>query len=305
MNDPQTGPEDAEEPPRAKARETPWSFSAVWIVPVVAAIVAGYLVYDRVRDYGPGITIRFQDASGLKTGQTPVRYRGVQIGEVTALELSEDRQHVLVKARLRRSAESVAREGTIFWIVRPEVGIGNITGLGTVISGPHIELSPGAGKPKKEFLGLERPPVISERKGLGIVLLSSRLGSLKLGSPVYYRGIEVGAVQDSRLADDATMVLIRVIIHRRFAGLVRKGTKFWDVSGMDIRAGLFRGLEIDVESLRSLVAGGIAFATPDDTKDEPVKGGTAFPLHDKPKKEWLEWAPKIRIPPEAGATGGP
>ena len=304
MNDLQTKPEDAEEPPGPRAKEKPWNFTAVWIVPAVAAIVAGYLVYDHVRDYGPGITIRFKDASGLKTGQTPIKYRGVQIGEVTELELSEDRQHVLVKARLKRSAESVAREGTIFWIVRPEVGIGNITGLGTVITGPQIELSPGAGKPKNVFLGLERPPVISERKGLSIVLLSSHLGSLKLGSPVYYRGIEVGAVQESRLADDATMAVIHVLIHRRYASLVRKGTKFWDVSGMDIRAGLFRGLEIDVESLRSLVAGGIAFATPNDPGDEPAKGGAAFPLHDKPKKEWLEWAPKIRIPPEAGAAGG-
>jgi len=304
MNDPQTTPEAAEEPPRAKTKETPWYVSAVWIVPVVAAIVAGYLVYDRVREYGPKITIRFKDAGGLKTGQTPIRYRGVQLGEVTALELSEDRQHVLVTARLRRSAESIAREGTNFWIVRPEVGIGNITGLGTVITGPQIELSPGAGKPKKEFLGLERPPVIPERKGLNIVLRSSHPGSLKLGSPVYYRGIEVGAVQDSRLADDATMVNIHVIIQPRYSNLVRKGTMFWDVSGIDIRGGLFRGVEIDVESLRSLVAGGIAFATPNDPKDAPAKGGTSFPLHAKPKKEWLEWSPRIRIPPEARAVGG-
>ena len=304
MSEPQDPPGAAEELPKAKVKNRKWNLPVVWVVPVIAAVVAGYLVYDRVREYGPKITINFTDAGGLIPGQTQITYRGVAVGEVKELELSEDRQHVLVKARLKRSAESVAREGTIFWIVRPEVGIGNITGLGTVITGPQIELSPGAGKPKNVFLGLERPPVISERKGLSIVLLSSHLGSLKLGSPVYYRGIEVGAVQESRLADDATMVVIHVLIHRRYASLVRKGTKFWDVSGMDIRAGLFRGLEIDVESLRSLVAGGIAFATPNDPGDEPAKGGAAFPLHDKPKKEWLEWAPKIRIPPEAGAAGG-
>jgi paraquat-inducible protein B len=284
--------------------EKPWKFSVVWIVPLVAAIVAGYLVFDRVREYGPAITIRFKDAGGLKSGQTPIRYRGVQLGEVTALELSGDRQHAVVKARLRRPAESIAREGTNFWIVRPEVGIGNISGLGTVITGPHIEVSPGAGEPKKDFLGLERPPVVSERKGLNIVLRAGRLESLKLGSPVYYRGIEVGAVQDSRLADDASMAIIQVMIHPRYSNLVRRGTKFWNVSGIEVRGGLFRGMEIDVESLRSLVAGGIAFATPNDPKDAPVKGGTSFPLHDKPRKEWLGWTPKIRIPPEAGAAGG-
>lgn len=304
MNDSTTKPEDAEGPPRAKTREKPWGFSVVWIVPLVAAVVAGYLVYDRVREYGPGITIRFKDAGGLKTGQTPIRYRGVQLGEVTALELSEDRWHVLVKARLRRSAESIAREGTSFWIVRPEVGIGNITGLGTVITGPHIELSPGDGKPKTDFLGLERPPVAPERKGLKIFLRTGHLGSLKLGSPVYYRGVEVGAVQDARLADDAAAAILHVIIQPRYSGLVRRGTKFWNASGVEVRGGLFRGLEINVESLRSLVAGGIAFATPGDPKDAPVKSGTSFPLHEKPRKEWLEWSPRIRIPPEAAATGG-
>jgi paraquat-inducible protein B len=299
MNDPQNTPGAAEGPPRAKTKEKTWNFSAVWVVPVVAAIVAGYLVYNRVHEYGPKITIRFKDAGGLKIGQTPVRYRGVQVGEVTAVDLSEDRQHALVTVRLRRSGVSVAREGTVFWIVRPEVGIGNITGLGTVITGPQIEVLPGAGKPASEFLGRETPPVALERNGLKIVLLTDHLGSLKLGSPVSYRGIEVGAVQESRLGADASTVNIHVFIRQRYAKLVRKGSKFWNVSGVDIQGGLFRGLEINVESLRSLVAGGIAFATPDDPKDGPVKGGTAFPLNDKPKKEWLEWAPKIPIPPES------
>ena len=292
-------PDGAEELPKAKVKERKWSLPVVWVVPVVAAIVAGYLIYDRVREVGPKITITFKDASGLKTGQTPIKYRGVLLGEVTALELDESLQRVLVKARLRRSGASIAREGSVFWIVRPEVGIGNITGLGTVITGPQIEVLPGAGKPKSEFVGLENPPVAQERKGLKIVLRTGHPGSLKLGSPVTYRGIEVGAVQDSRLGPDATSVDIHVFIKRRYANLVRKGSKFWDVSGVDMKVGLFRGLEINVESLRSLMTGGIAFATPDDPKDGPAKDGTVFPLNDKPKKEWLAWAPKIKIAPES------
>lgn len=291
--------EAAEEPPRARVREQRWKFSVVWVVPLVAAIVAGYLVYGRVHEFGPEITIRFRDASGLQTDLTPIRYRGVQVGTVTALELSKDRQHALVKARLRRSAKSIAQEGSTFWIVRPELGIGNITGLATVMTGPQIEVLPGAGKEKADFEGLEKPPVALERKGLKIVLVSSHLGSLKTGSPVYYRGIEVGAVQSSQLGSDATTVNIHVSIKRRYANLVRKSSMFWDVSGIEMTLGLFRGLEINVESLRSLLAGGIAFATPDDPKDEAAKGGTVFPLHDKPKKEWLEWAPKIPIQPES------
>lgn len=297
MNDPQTHGEVAEELPKAKVKRRRWNFPVVWVVPVVAAVVAGYLVYGRVHEFGPKIVIMFKDGSGLKAGQTPIKYRGVPIGEVTAVELSEDQQHALVMARLRRSAGSIAREGSAFWIVRPEVGLGNITGLGTVITGPQIEVLPGTGEAKSEFVGLESPPVVLERQGLKIVLRSSRLGSLKPSSPVYYRGIEVGAVQDSRLSANATTVDIHVIIKQRYANLVRSGSRFWSVSGADVSAGLFRGVEIKVESLRSLVAGGIAFATPNDRKAKPAKDGMVFPLYDKPKKEWLEWAPEIPVPP--------
>lgn len=215
MNDSQENPEVADELPRAKVRRRRWGVPVVWVVPVVAAIVAGYLVYDRVQEFGAKLTIKFKDGSGLKTGQTPIKYRGVPIGEVAAVELSEDQQHVLVKARLRRSALSIAREGSVFWIVRPEVGIANITGLGTVITGPHIEVLPGTGEAKSEFVGLESAPVALERKGLKIVLRSSRLGSLKPSSPVYYRGIEVGAVQDSQLGNNSTTVDIQVFVRQR------------------------------------------------------------------------------------------
>lgn len=298
MTDSEESPEVAEELPKANLRRTKWNFPIVWVVPLVAAIIAGYLVYDRVREYGPRITIRFKDASGLKAGETQIIYRGVQVGEVTAIELSADLEHVVVKARLRRSPVSVAREGSVFWIVRPEVALGNISGLGTVISGPHIEVLPGIGEPKSEFVGLETSPVDLERNTLKIVLRSNHLGSLRANSPVYYRGIEVGAVQDTRLSPDATMVSIHVFIKQQYARLVRSGSKFWNVSGADVSLGLFRGLEVKMESLRSLVVGGIAFATPNDPKDKPVKNGTVFPLYDEPKKEWLAWTPKIPIPRE-------
>lgn len=298
MNDSQENPEVADELPKAKVRRRRWGVPVVWVVPVVAAIVAGYLVYDRVQEFGAKITIKFKDGSGLKTGQTPIKYRGVPIGEVAAVELSENQQHVLVKARLRRSALSIAREGSVFWIVRPEVGIANITGLGTVITGPHIEVLPGTGEAKSEFVGLESAPVALERKGLKIVLRSSRLGSLKPSSPVYYRGIEVGAVQDSQLGNNSTTVDIQVFVRQRYVNLVRNGSKFWNVSGVDVSFGLFRGVEINLESLRSLVAGGIAFATPNDPKGKAAKDGMVFRLYEKPKKEWLEWTPEIPIPPE-------
>jgi paraquat-inducible protein B len=269
----------------------------VWVVPFVAAIVAGYLVFDRVRDFGPEITIRFKDGNGVRVGQTPVKYRGVPIGEVTAIELSEDRQRVVVKVRLQRSAASIAQRGSVFWIVRPEVGIADITGLSTVITGPEIQVVPGTGEAVEVFDGLDSAPAALEEKGLKIVLRAPRVGSLRRNSPVYYRGVEVGVVQAADLSANAATVDIQVLIRERYAGLVRSGSAFWNVSGVSVSGGLFSGVHLKMESMRSLAAGGIAFATPGGNGAQ-AKEGTVFTLNESPKKEWLAWAPRITIPPE-------
>ncbi|MDD5328920.1 MAG: MlaD family protein [Sulfuricella sp.] len=299
MNDIQENPKVVEELPSAKVRRTKWTVPVIWVVPLVAAVVAGYLVFDRVREYGTTITIRFKDVSGLKTGRTPIKYRGVNIGEVTDVELSEDRRQVLVKARLRRSGASVAREGTSFWIVRPEVAAGSVTGLGTVISGPEIGVLPGSGKAKSEFVGLESSPVVLERNVLKIVLLSGNVSSLRPGTSIYYRGVEVGAVHDIRLGRNARAVELRAYIKRRYANLVREDSMFWNVSGVDVNFGLLRGLEVNMESLRSLVLGGIAFATPPGPKAASPKDGMLFRLYEKPEQAWLDWSPDIPIAPES------
>jgi paraquat-inducible protein B len=282
--------------PRAEIKHRGWRFPVVWLVPLVVAIVAVYVAYDRSREFGPKITITFNDSSGVVTGQTPIKYRGVPVGEVTAVRLSKDLRHAEVRARLQRSAAPIARDGSIFWIVRPEVGLGNITGLQTVLTGPEIQVLPGSGVPKSEFVGLESPPQDFEGKGLRIVLRTSHLGFLKKNSPVYYRGMEVGVVQDTQLSNNATAVDVHAVIEQRYAPLVRSGSVFWDVSGVDVSGGLFRGLDIKVESLRTLVAGGVAFATPDDPQGARARDGAVFPLYAESKPEWLEWAPQISMP---------
>jgi paraquat-inducible protein B len=292
---PTEDPDDADALPQARVRRARWRFSVVWVVPLIAAIVAGYLIYSRVRDVGPTITITFKDGWGVKPGQTEIRYRGVRLGEVMALELSPDQESVVVTARLR-GGDEIAREGSVFWIVRPEVGLGSVSGLSTVITGPYIQVLPGKGKAKKEFTGLETPPAALERQGLKVMAATSYLGSATIGAPVYYRGIQVGSVTGSELSSDASRVHIHLFIGRRYAGLVRIGSRFWSVSGVDVNVSLLKGVEVNVESLRSLVAGGIAFATPDNP-DGLAKDGTIFVLHEKPQKEWLLWAPKIKLPP--------
>lgn len=289
-----------EDLPRARVRRRRL-FRLVWVVPVAALAVAGWLVYQHLRTMGPEIAITFRDGAGLRPGQTPLRYRGVAVGEVSGVELSPDQKNVVVRVRLMRTAAPIAREGTQFWIVRPQVGWGNVTGLNTVLSGPEIQARPGKesgeteAKSKREFKGLESPPVGLETPGLQVILRAERPMSLRANSPVYYRGVEVGLVQKIDLAPNSASADVQVLILQRYAPLVRDGSAFWNVSGVNLKGSLLKGLEVDFESLRSLVTGGIEFASPPEAK--PAKPGTVFFLYEQPKKQWLSWAPRIKIAP--------
>jgi paraquat-inducible protein B len=297
MTDERIEPEAAEPVPTAHVRSrrhrTVYLF---WLVPLAAAVMAGYLVYSHLHEFGPTITIMFRDAAGLKVGQTEIRYRGVAVGEVSELRLSPDYSHVVVIARLRADAAGLAREGSLFWIVRPEVGFERVRGLATVITGPYVEVFPGSGsRTKTDFVGVDLPPATLGRSGLHVTLATSQLGSIRPRTTVYFRGIEVGIVGSAALSRDGTTAHVKVLIDQRYARLVRIGSRFWTMGDVDVRASLFRGIEVNVDSLRSLVAGGIAFATPEgDTP--PARDGALFVLHDKPQKEWLTWAPKISLP---------
>ena len=261
---------------------------------MIAAAVAGWLVWERMHTYGPEITIQFDQGAGLRVGQTPVKYRGVPIGEVTDVSLSPDQKHVLVKARLRRTAAAVANEGAIFWIVRPQVGFNNITGLNTLLGGPEIEVRPGSGEPRKTFVGRETAPLDDD--GLRVVLRAERPKSLRANSPVYYRGIEVGAVQKVELSSNAASADVTVLIQARYAPLVREGSAFWDTSGVSVKGGILKGLQVELESLRALAAGGVEFASPPSSPR--AKAGTVFFLHAESKQEWLGWQPKIPLAAE-------
>jgi paraquat-inducible protein B len=293
-----TDPPAAETVPEARIRRRRWRISVAWLVPLVAAIVAGYLVYDRMRQAGPTITIAFTDGDGVKVGQTEIRYRGVPIGDVREIDLSHDHRRVVVSARLRHSAASIAREGSVFWIVRPQVGPVSISGLSTVLTGPYIQVLPGTGKTQTSFTGVDHPSPTLNRRGLKIVLATGHLASVRNGSPIYYRGIEVGTVVDTHLNRDATSAHVEVFIDEPNTRLVRTGSRFWSVSGLDVHVGLFKGLDISLESLRSLAVGGVAFSTP-DAGGPPTKAGTIFVLHERADKEWLTWTPKIAVPPSA------
>jgi paraquat-inducible protein B len=271
------------------------TISPIWIVPMVAALVSIYLVYQRVHDIGPAITIKFKDGGGLRTGVTPIKYRGVSIGQIDDVELTSDHQFVLATAHLHRADGEVASEGARFWIVRPQVGLGNVTGLSTVLTGPEIHMLPGTGKARKDFVGLESPPTQSDHEGLNITLHATRLGALKVSSPVFYRGIVVGSIETVRLGADATGVDLEVHIPKVFVPLIRTDTKFWKLGSVDVSGGIFRGIKFHMDSVSTLVTGGIELAVPSAQSGRAPANGANFVLYDAPAKEWLAWSPRIVI----------
>jgi paraquat-inducible protein B len=279
--------------PQARIRKQT-RISVVWLVPLIAAIAAGWLILRNVRETGPLIRIQFSDGSGLQGNQTVLKYRGARIGEVRSVRLAKDTAHVEVKVRLAVSAKSLAREGSVFWIVRPEVGAGGLSGLETIVSGPYIQVQPGRGKEQKDFIGAEEPPILDQSKnGLEIILTTPQINTLSIGSPVYYRGTEVGAVEYFLLSTNATQVEIYVLIKPAFAPLVRADSQFWNAGGISVSLRLF-GINVSAENIKSLVIGGIAFATP-SPPGALSANGSVFQLNEKADDKWLKWSPSIEI----------
>jgi paraquat-inducible protein B len=255
--------------------------SIVWLIPLVAGAIAIWLGYTTLQQKGPTITITFANAEGLEAGKTKVKYKDVEVGLVDDVAISDDLSRINVTASMVKGADHFLNEGTRFWIVRPRIGVGGISGLGTLVSGAFVTVDPGGGKPTTSFTGLEEPPPInSDVAGRRYHLRATRLGSVSRGSPVYYHDIQVGQVLNYELADDQKSLGIDVFVAAPHDRLVRDNSRFWNASGFDISLGA-AGVDVSVESLQSLLAGGIAFDTPTiDRPGEPAAADTSFPLFD-------------------------
>jgi paraquat-inducible protein B len=289
-------------PPTPKVSRAP-VFPLIWVVPLLALAIGGWMGFSELYNRGPEITIDFADASGVEAGKTTLEYKGVSAGIVEAVKLKPGLEVVTVRVRLHKSAASLAVEGTLFWIVHPEIGFSGVHGLDTLVTGVRLNVRPGTGPKADHFRGLDQTPVpdvIDE--GRSFILRSERLGSMSTGAPVLYREFKVGQVEASRLAPDATAVLIRIHIEAPYADLVRNSTKFWNAGGFNLKVSLLGGAELKDTSLESLITGGVAFATPDMGELAPAATNDAeFPLAAEVDKDWLKWAPKIPIKsPEAG-----
>lgn len=268
--------------PRIKTRSGP---SLVWLIPLITALIGGWLVIKTVSEKGPQITLSFKTAEGIEAGKTKVKYKNIEIGVVEALRFTKDFSSVILTVRMAKEAEPFLRRDTLFWVVKPRLGLRGVSGLSTLISGSYIEIEPGKGAAKRHFVGLEAPPVIkAEEAGVRIVLMSNRLGSVDTGSPIYYQGILAGEVLGHELANDQKSVFIHAFIKAPFDQLVRGNTRFWNVSGMDVSM-TADGFNVHTESLTSLIYGGIAFETPEsrETTKEDVEG-LVFTLFDSYEK---------------------
>ncbi len=278
--------------PKAKIEKSYLTW-ILWLVPIGAAALCGYFICRDVFFTGPTITIYFQNADGLQAGNSDVRYRGVKIGEVETLNLSKDRQRVAVKAQLNATAASVARQGSQFWIVRPQVKLGAISGLQTIVGGNYVNVEPGDGARTNTFIGMESEPV-KPIPALDIILLAQKRDSLEEQSPIFYHEIQVGEVMSCQLGKDPRHVVVHARIREEYAPLLRENSKFWNAGGINFHIGLFSGAEISAESAQTLLSGGIAFATPPDFQ-APATNGDVFELYEKEADSWKDWNPYIPL----------
>ncbi|MFV3317094.1 MlaD family protein [Pseudomonas sp. NY15374] len=256
--------------PTAKTRPAS-NWSAIWILPLIALMIGGWLAWQAYRDAGVEIQVRFETGEGIVANKTEVIYKGMSVGKVTSLVLDAEGSNtgVIATIEMNKTAEPHMNKGTRFWLVKPSVSLAGISGLETLVSGNYIAVDPGQGEPTRRFTALaEAPPLSDKEPGLHLTLKAERLGSLNRESPVFYKQIQVGKVKSYRLSDDHGTVEIKLFIEPEYAGLVRKHTRFWNASGISIDANL-SGVKVRSESLSSIVAGGIAFATPEHRKDSP------------------------------------
>ena len=255
----------------------------VWLIPIVAALIGLSIIWNSVSKQGPKISIVFESASGLEVGKTQIRYRDVVIGMVKAIRLSPKRDSVIVDAELSKDAAGLAHSGTSFWIVKPRVGLGGVSGLSTLLSGVYIETDTTDALSSKsdqtEFVGLEQPPPItSDRPGTKFKLRAPDLGSLGAGSPIFYRRIQVGMVTSFKLDSVGKFVDMDIFIDAPYDKYVNQSTRFWNESGIDVTLSS-EGVQVNTQSLVSLIAGGISFAS-FGRSEEAVKPSEVFKLFD-------------------------
>jgi|AP12_2_1047962.scaffolds.fasta_scaffold02866_2 paraquat-inducible protein B len=259
-----------------------WAPSIVWLVPIVAAAIGAWLAVHALLERGPDITVMFKSAEGIEAGKTKIKYKSVDVGQVTTISIGKDREHVVVRARMTKDAESFLRSDTQFWVVRPRIAGGSVSGLSTLLGGTFIGMDAGnAGDSQRDFKGLEVPPAVTPGvPGRQFVLRGADLGSLEVGTPVYFRRVEVGRVVAFSLDKDGHGVTVKVFVDAPYDQYVNYNSRFWQASGVDLTLNA-SGVKLDTQSLVSILIGGLAFETlPDAPLSTPAEPEASFELFD-------------------------
>lgn len=269
---------DLPEPQEKKSR---WKPLLIWLIPLIALLIALSLAVKALLSHGPTIDVSFRTAEGLVAGKTTVRYKQVDIGVVRQIDLSDDRSHIIARIDLRKGASNFAAKDSRFWVVRPRIGTSGVSGIDTLLSGSYIEVDGGKSEEDKfEFTGLEVPPVISsDVPGKVFFLNADDLGSLDIGSPIYYRRINVGQITAYKLSDDGKNVELQTFIRAPYDKFVTTDARFWQASGIDVTLNA-SGFNLDTQSLASIVAGGIAFGIPESSRATTAANHSRFNLWD-------------------------
>ena len=258
-------------------------WNIVWVVPLVALLLGAWLLYRNFISQGAIARVRFETAEEIYAGKTEVRCRSVRVGIVKDVKLADDLKSVLVNLEMDSDSEHLLRRGTRFWVVKPRLSAAEVSGLNTLIQGAYIEMDPGPqdAQPRSKFIGLESPPATSRSvPGRRLVLLAERAGSLMVGSPVFYRGIEVGRIESRELSEDGQQVRYDAFIREDYSNLVTDRSRFWNTSGIDISAGV-EGIRVRTPSLQAMVSGGVAFGVMDAVHSgNPATDGMSFTLYD-------------------------
>lgn len=267
-------------PPPARLRRR--RFSYVWLIPLIAAVIAAWLGYRTYMEQGPLLTLSFNNADGLNAGQTQVKYKAVALGTVESIDLSKDNSHVIVRVRMNNVGARFLTSHARFWVEGAHLSLTDPSSIGSLVSGAYIAVDPGkpGGHFQDHFVGLEGPPgVRSDEPGRTYILTTDRIGSLRTGSPVLFRGATVGEVLGYNLGNGLTPVKVSIFVRAPFDDLVRPQSQFWNSSGIAfvVQPGQFR---LEFDSLQALLTGAVTFNLPQAAANtRPSAANAVFPLY--------------------------
>lgn len=267
----------------------------IWMFPVIALAISGWIFYDYYSNLGPRIRILFDDAGGIQAEKTKIRFRGVAIGTVKDVYLSKDQKDVVAEVLLRKDAEDIAVDGSKFSLVTPKVTFQGVSGLETLFEGTYIAVLPGSteGRKRIEFKAQSSTSIDPHDDTSVFLLETDNVESVSIGDSITYRGVKLGAVTKLAFSKDATTILLHINIENRYTRLIRSNTIFWRKVGVQAKLGLFNS-EIKINSLDSIMNGGIEIATPTNA-GPPAKALQKFPLYATGPKEYGNWRPKLEL----------